>query len=479
MTKKQMPKVDRKARLKIPPNVVKKRPPEERTKDFNEIYIYYDLETAKREAERCIQCPGTPCVKACPIHNDIPGAFWLLEQGDVSGAANRFRETSVMPEICGRICPQERLCEGSCVVGKNNLPVHIGKLEAFLADYQRKQFGFPKQEVAPAVGQKVACVGAGPASIQVAEDLITKGYEVTVYDYWPEPGGLLIYGIPNFKLDKQMVYDKIAFLEDMGVKFVPNTKVGEDVTLDELFEQGYDAVFLGVGAPVCATQNVPGEDLKGIYYATDYLVRGNLPPERLPEHQREPLVVGKRVAVIGGGDTAMDCVRTSVRLPGVEEVTCVYRRTEAEMPGRAEERANAKEEGVKFEFLTVPVRYIGNDEGWVSAMECQRMELGEPDSSGRRRPIPIEGTNFIQEVDTVVLALGYWPDPLLGEKTENLKTHKWGLFVVDEATGATSREGVFAGGDAVRGADLVVTALASAKIASHGIDEYLRAKRGA
>ncbi len=475
---KEMPKVDRKARLKIPPNIVKKRPPEERIQDFNEVYpFFYDLETAKLEAERCIQCPRAPCIRACPIHNDIPGAFWLLEHGDVVGAANVFRQTSAMPEVCGRICPQESLCEGSCVVGKKNIPVHIGKLEAFCADYQRQNYGYPVPEIAPPVGQKVACVGAGPASMEVAERLAIKGYDVTVYDYWPNASGLLIYGIPNFKLDKGMIWEKIEYLKNLGIKFVQNTKVGEDVTLDDLFAQGFDAIFLGVGAPVCATQNVPGEDLKGLYYATDFLVRGNLAPELLPEFQREPLVVGKRVGVIGGGDTAMDCVRTAKRLPGVAEVTCVYRRTEAEMPGRAEERTNAKEEGVNFEFLTVPVRYIGGDDGWVNAMECIRMELGEPDSSGRRRPVPIEGSNFIQEVDTVVLALGYWPDPLLGEKTEKLETHKWGLFVVDEETGATSREAVFAGGDAVRGADLVVTALASAKIASQGIDDYLRAKR--
>jgi len=480
MSKTVRPKVDRKARLQIPPNILKKRPPQERIKDFDEIYVsLYDLETAKLEAQRCIQCPGAPCVKACPIHNDIPGAFWLLENGDAIGAANRFRETSIMPEVCGRICPQEQLCEGACVVGKKNLPVHIGKLEATLADYQRNNFGLPPRQVAEPVGQKVAVVGAGPAGLEVAEEMITRGYEVTVFDYWPNPGGLLLYGIPNFKLKKEIVTTKIAFLEDLGVKFVNNTKVGEDVTIDELFSNGYEAVFLGVGAPICAPQNVPGEDLKGIYLATDYLVRGNLPPDMLPEHQREPLIVGKRVAVIGGGDTAMDCVRTSIRLPGVEEVTCVYRRTENEMPGRAAERTNAKEEGVKFEFLTVPVRYIGNDEGWVTTMECIRMELGEPDDSGRRRPVPIEGSNFTQGVDTVVLALGYWPDPLLGEKTEGLQTHKWGLFVVDEETGATSREGVFAGGDDVRGADLVVTALASAKAAVHGMDEYLRAKRGA
>jgi len=478
MSKQKRPKVDRKARLQIPPNNVKKRPPAERVKDFEEIYpFFYDLETAKIEAQRCIQCPGAPCTKACPIHNDIPGAFWLLEHGDLIGAANKFRETSIMPEVCGRICPQENLCEGSCVVGKKNVPVHIGKLEAYVADYQRTNFGLPPKEVAAPVGQKIAVVGAGPAGLEVAEEMSSRGYAVTVFDSWPEPGGLLFYGIPNFKLDKEIVTTKIALLKNMGVTFVGNTKVGEDVTIDELLSDGYDAVFLGIGAPVCASQNVPGEDLKGIYYATDYLVRGNLSPELLPEQQRTPLVVGKRVAVIGGGDTAMDCVRTSIRLPGVETVTCVYRRTETEMPGRAEERSNAKEEGVQFEFLTVPVKYIGNDDGWVTAMECMRMELGEPDSSGRRRPIAIEGSNFIQEVDTMILSLGYWPDPALGEKTENLQTHKWGLFVVDEETGATSRDGVFAGGDAVRGADLVVTALASAKIAVNGMDAYLKAKR--
>jgi glutamate synthase (NADPH/NADH) small chain len=320
-------------------------------------------------------------------------------------------------------------------------------------------------------GKRVAVVGSGPAGITVAEDLVKKGHEVTVYEAWPLPGGVLVYGIPSFKLNKKVVLAKVHDLENAGVKFITDTRIGEAIMVDDLLEE-YDAVFLGTGAGVEATMNIPGEDLKGIFKATDYLVRANVPSDMLPPDMRETPVVGRRVAVIGGGDTAVDCARTSVRL-GAEEVTIVYRRTEAEMPGNKTERRICIEEGVNIEYLQAPVEFIGDEDGYVKAMKVIKMKLGEPDSSGRRRPVPIEGSEFIQEVENVILAVGYWPDPYVGEKTEDLATHKWGLIITDETVGATSREGVFAAGDNVHGPDLVITAIAAAHRAAESIDTYL------
>ncbi len=469
-------KVDRKAKLSKPHYPPPVRPVEERVKDFEETYQPYDPDTAVLEAERCLYCPNAPCMQACPVHNNIPAALYLIGQRDFLGAAEVFRTTSNMPEVCGRVCPQEILCEGHCVFNRaKKPPLAIGKLEAFVADYQRQALGgFPKPEKVEPTGRTVAVVGSGPAGLAAAEELAKRGHSVTVYEAWPKPGGLLRYGIPGFKLSKTIVDEKIAFLEELGVRFVCNTRVGKDVSLLELKER-HDAVFIGVGAGVGAQLKVPGVDLKGIYQATPFLVKANLDPEELPEDLRqEPLDLrGKRVAVIGGGDTAMDCLRTSVRL-GAAEVVCYYRRTEAEMPGNSRDRKLAKEEGARFEFLTAPVRFIGDEEGRVKEMELVRMELGEPDESGRRRPVPIEGSNFTVPVDVVVLAVGYWPDPTLGETTPGLQTHKWGLIVVDEETGQTSLPGVYAGGDAVRGPDLVVTAMASARKAAAAIDAYLR-----
>jgi glutamate synthase (NADPH/NADH) small chain len=467
------PKVDRKARFQIPAQVMPKQDPKERVHNWNEAYLPLDPETAKIEARRCIQCPAAPCTRVCPVHNDIPAAFWLLEQGDIVGAANKFRETSNLPEMCGRLCPQERLCEGDCVIGKRSRPVAIGRLEVFVADYQRNNFGFPMPELPPPTGKKVALVGAGPASMGAAEELVKKGHAATIFDAWPEPGGVLLYGIPSFKMEKHVLDDKIEFLKKLGVQFVQNTFVGRDITVADLVEEGYQAIFLGHGASQGVSLGIPGSDLAEVYMATDFLVRGNLTADQLPEGQGEPIKIGRRVAIIGGGDTAMDCVRTSVRLRA-ETVTCVYRRTEAEMPGRGDERVHAKEEGVQFEFLTAPLRFIGDENGRVKAIECQRQELGEPDDSGRRRPVPIEGSEFIVEADTVVLALGYRVDPIIEETTPGLEAHRDHRIRVDDGGGATSRIGVFAGGDCVNGADLVVTALADGRRGAAAIDEYLR-----
>ncbi len=464
----------RKERLQIPHSPYAKRPPDERVHDFDEIVLGYDMETARLEASRCIQCPmPSACTLACPLNNDIPGAMWLISQGDFLGAADLYRQTSIFPEICGRVCPQERLCEGACALGKRDEAPSLGKLEMFVADYQRQALGgWPKPERLPNTGKEVAVVGSGPAGLAVAERLAGRGHAVTVYDAAPYPGGLLLYGIPNFKLPKSLVVEKVEALKELGVKFVCNTRIGERITIDDLFLSGFHAVFVGVGANVDAPLKAPGVELKGIYNAGEYLIRTNPPRPLVPEALRAAPAVGQRVAVIGGGDTATDCLRTSLRL-GARTVTCYYRRTEAEMPGSRKERQHALEEGATVEYLTAPVKFIGDAGGHVAAMELHRMALGEPDSSGRRRPVPQPGSEFTVAVDTVVLALGYWPDETIGRTTPGLKTYDYGLIEADAASGTTSRPGVFAGGDAVTGPDLVSTAVAAGFRAATAIERYL------
>ncbi len=465
--------VDRKARARKLPVEYAKRPVEERILDFDEIILGFNEETAKAEASRCIQCPEPQsCMLNCPAGNDVPEALWLISQGDFVGAAKVFSETSPLPEVCGRVCPS--LCQQGCVLGRVYGSASIGKLEAFVANIARQEGALAIEVPEEKTGKKIAVVGSGPAGITVTEDLIKQGHEVTVYEAWPEAGGVLVYGIPNFKLDKDVVQLKIGDLKQAGVKFITNTRIGETITVDDLLKE-YDAVFLGTGAGIEATMDIPGEKLEGIYTSTDYLVRANVPAKMLPANKLEKPIVGKKVAVIGGGDSAVDCARTSIRM-GAEEVTIVYRRTEAEMPGNKVERGVCIDEGVQINYLQAPVEYIGDEDGWVKAMKVIKMELGEPDASGRRRPVPMEGSEFIQEVDTVALAVGYWPDGFLGEKTENLATHKWGLIVADENVGATTREGVFAAGDNVHGPDLVITAITSAHRAAESIMDYLNGK---
>jgi len=462
-------KIDRKARLQIPRQKLPKQDPKVRIHNWHEAYLPIDLETAKTEALRCIQCPAAPCTKACPVHNDIPGAFWKLEQGDAMGAAEVFYQTSNLPEMCGRLCPQERLCEGDCVVGKKALPVAIGRLEAFVADHYRRNGGYDVRCLPDATGRRAAVVGAGPAGLAVAEELAKKGHAVTVFDSWPEPGGVLLYGIPNFKMEKEILDEKIEYLRKLGIEFVCNTYVGKDVSIDQLFERGYHAVFLGHGASLGNRLEAPGSDLPGVMIATEFLVRGNLRPEQLPEPMRQPLEAGERVLVIGGGDTAMDCVRTAVRL-GAKEVACCYRRTEAEQAGRVEERVHAREEGVRFEYLAAPLRFEAGEDGRIARVHFGRMELGEPDESGRRRPVPT-GEEFAVEADTVVIAIGYKSDEELAE--EGGVEHNRDLVVAQPPAFETSRAGVFAGGDCVNGADLVVTALADGRRAAEAMHTYL------
>jgi glutamate synthase (NADPH/NADH) small chain len=468
--------IDRKARANMPFYDLDLRSPDERRCDFGDVVIDFSPERAMAEAARCIHCPDpAPCMTACPTHNDIPSAMWLIEQGRFSEAANLYHKTSSLPEICGRVCPHEQLCQGSCVLNKQHTPVLCGELEVFTVDYARRHEGHIIPLAAP-TGKRVAVIGAGPAGLGCADQLVRRGHEVTIFESKPAPGGLLVYGIPNFKLPKDVWMEKWEEFERAGVKFAGDTYIGKTKTIDDLFNEGYDAVFVGVGSEIDAKmEDTPGTDLPGVYEATDFLIRGNVDPDLLPSEMHQPLEVGKRVVVIGGGDTASDCLRTALRL-GSEEVTCLYRRTEKEMPGGRKDRKFAKDEGAKYRFLTQPIKFIAGDDGKLAAVECIEMKLGEPDAKGRRKPVPVENSNFIVECDTAILALGYWPDPIIGKTTPDLETYNWGLVKADKQTGATSREGIFSGGDCVTGPDLVVTAMVGGRKAAWAIDEYLKNK---
>lgn len=451
--------------------------PGERRRNFNEVALGYTPEMAKAEAERCLQCKKPQCEKGCPVNVPIRDFISLIARSDFDGAIARIKETNSLPAVCGRVCPQEEQCEKQCILAKKGAPIAIGRLERFAADHELAK-GAQPVELPPRREGRVAIVGSGPAGLTAAGDLARLGYEVTVFEALHAPGGVLMYGIPEFRLPKAIVEAEVENIKRLGVKVVPNVVIGRTLTVDELFSDGYDAVFLGTGAGLPKFMGIPGENLNGVYSANEYLTRTNLMKAYLFPRYDTPLRTGKRVAVVGGGNVAMDAVRCALR-SGAEQAYIVYRRSEEEMPARKEELEHAKEEGIIFHLLTNPVRVLGTDDGWVRGLECQRMELGEPDASGRRRPVAVPGSEFTLEVDTVIMALGTSPNPLVLQTTEGLKAHNWGGIIADEETGKTSRNGVYAGGDSVTGAATVILAMGAGKKAAAAIHAQLQEKYGA
>jgi len=439
-----------------------------RTGNFNEVALGYSLDDAMLEAERCLQCKKPDCMEGCPVNVQIPQFIALLQQGDVLGAYECIKDKNSLPAICGRVCPQESQCEKFCIRGKKGEPVAIGNLERFVADYgMRHEYAVGK---APANGHKVAVVGAGPAGLTCASLLAKKGYEVTIFEALHEPGGVLTYGIPEFRLPKKIVQKEISFLKELGVRIITNFVVGLTLTIDDLFKEGYEAVFVGSGAGLPVFMNIEGENLNGVYSANEFLTRINLMKAYDGCHDT-PLPVVKKVVVVGGGNVAMDSARCALRL-GAESVHIVYRRSEAEMPARRDEVLHAQEEGIIFKFLSNPVRILGQD-GYVKGIVCCEMELGEPDASGRRRPIPKPDRDFILPADCVIIAIGTSPNPLIRTTTPGLNSNKWGCIIADEDSGLTSKENVYAGGDAVTGAATVILAMGAGKNAARAIDEKL------
>lgn len=446
--------------------------PAVRAKNFDEVPYGYSPETAVKEAERCLQCKKPACVTGCPVGIDIPGFIRHIKEGEFTKSIRKLWEMNSLPAICGRVCPQEIQCEGVCIVGKKGDPVAIGNLERFAADWERANGTGALPPKAEPVGKKIAVVGSGPSGLTVAGDLIVKGYEVSVFEAFHKPGGVLVYGIPEFRLPKEIVAQEVGFLERLGVRVECNQVVGRTVTVTELFEDGYDAIFLGVGAGLPVLLNIPGKNLIGIYSANEYLTRSNLMKAyRFPEYDT-PIIQGKNVVTLGAGNVAMDSARTALRL-GAEKSRIVYRRSRAEVPARDAEVHHAEEEGVEFFFLAAPTKYIGNDQGRVIGMECLKMELGEPDDSGRRRPVPIKGSAFELECDLVIVAVGAGANPLLTQSTEGLELNKRGYIQADPKTGKTTKKGVWAGGDIVTGSATVILAMGAGRIAANSIHDYL------
>jgi glutamate synthase (NADPH/NADH) small chain len=448
--------------------------PDERKHNFKEVPLGYSEEQAIKEAKRCLQCKKATCVGGCPVEIDIPGFIQKIAEGDFRGSIRIMKDKNVLPAVCGRVCPQEDQCEKVCVLSKKYEPVAIGRLERFIADWEAAQGSSDIPEPVKPSGKRVAVVGSGPGGLTVAGDLVKLGYEVVIYEALHKPGGVLVYGIPEFRLPKDIVQREVDYLKQLGVDVQTSFLVGRTRTIADLLKE-FDAIYLGTGAGLPWFMQIPGENLNGIYSANEYLTRSNLMKAYLFPKYDTPIVRGKNVAVIGGGNVAMDSARTALRL-GAEEVHIIYRRSEKEMPARIEEIERAKEEGIIFDILTLPVAYHSDDSGWVKRAECIRMELGEPDKSGRRRPIPIDGSNFMVKVDTVVVAIGQSPNPLIAQTTPELKVGKWGNIEVDEATGKTSIEGVWAGGDVVRGGATVILAMGDGRIAATSIHETLSGK---
>ncbi|MGM9735758.1 MAG: NADPH-dependent glutamate synthase [Candidatus Cryptobacteroides sp.] len=457
--------------VKIPRVPVREQDAKVRATNFEEVCYGYDASEAVLEASRCLHCKNPRCVSACPVGVKIPDFIALLAAGDFTGAALKIAEDSSLPAICGRVCPQETQCEGSCILGVKGEPVAIGKLERFVADHNRENGGIAVEK-APANGHKVAIVGSGPAGLACACDLAKAGYDVTIFEALHRPGGVLEYGIPEFRLPKdKVVAAEIEDVRRLGVRIETNVVVGKTVTVDSLMDdEGFDAVFIGSGAGLPKFMGIPGENLNGVFSANEFLTRNNLMKAYRDDYMT-PIHAGDRVVVVGGGNVAMDAARTALRLGA--ETTIVYRRTENELPARREEVHHAKEEGVKFAMLTNPVEVLGDEKGWVRAVKCIRMELGEPDESGRRSPVPVPGSEFEIETDTVIMSLGTSPNPLIARTTAGLETTRRGCLVADEA-GVTTRAGVFAGGDAVTGAATVILAMGAGRKAAAAIDSYIK-----
>ncbi len=455
---------------KIPRVPVREQDPKVRATNFEEVCYGYNLEEAQLEASRCLNCKNPRCVGACPVNVKIPEFISHVAAGDIAAAASVIARDSSLPAVCGRVCPQESQCEGSCILGIKGEPVAIGKLERFVADWNREQKAC-KPVVAPANGHKVAVIGSGPAGLACAYDLAKLGYGITIFEALHEAGGVLQYGIPEFRLPKdKVVKPEIEDVRALGVKIETNVVVGRTVTIDSLLdEEGFSAVFIGSGAGLPKFMGIPGENLNGVFSANEFLTRNNLMKAYKSEYLT-PIYTGKKVVVVGGGNVAMDAARTALRLGA--ETTIVYRRTEKELPARVEEVHHAKEEGVEFAMLTNPVEILGDEKGWVRGIKCIRMELGEPDESGRRSPVPVEGSEFEIETDSVIMSLGTSPNPLIARTTDGLETNRRGCITADEM-GVTSREGVFAGGDAVTGAATVILAMGAGRKAAAAIDAYI------
>jgi glutamate synthase (NADPH/NADH) small chain len=455
---------------------MREQSPEERIKNFNEVPYGYDEREALQEASRCLGCKKHPCTRGCPVEVNIPEFIARIKESDFIGAVEVIKRKNSLPAICGRVCPQENQCESYCVLGRKGEPVAIGRLERFAADYERehRQTGMT---AAPSSGSKtkVAVIGAGPAGLTAAADLALLGYEVVLFEALHAPGGVLRYGIPEFRLPKAILDEEVGYIRSLGVDIRYNMLVGATLSIDDLFADGYKAVFIGTGAGLPYFLGIPGENLNGVYSANEFLTRVNLMRAyRFPEYDT-PVRIGRHVAVVGGGNVAMDAARTALRL-GADKVSIVYRRAWEEMPARAEEKHHGREEGIDFKLLNNPVAILGDEKGWVKGMECVRMELGEPDESGRRRPVVIEGSEYVLDVDTVVVSIGQGPNPLLVQSTSGLETNKRGNITADPDTMATSIPGVYAGGDIVTGAATVIAAMGAGKIAAGNIDKYLKIK---
>jgi glutamate synthase (NADPH/NADH) small chain len=447
---------------------MKEQDPKDRVGNFDEVPFGYTEEEARAEAKRCLQCKKPLCIEGCPVNVKIPEFIKLIAEGKFSEAALKIKETNALPAICGRVCPQETQCEIRCILGKKGDPVAIGNLERFAADYEMAHGTFVMPEMSPKNGKKVGVVGSGPAGLTAAGELIRLGFDVTVFEAFHEPGGVLVYGIPEFRLPKEIVKKEINYLEKLGVKLERNFIVGKTATIDGLMkEEGFDAIFVGSGAGLPSFMRIPGENSIGVYSANEYLTRSNL-MKAYKEDADTPIIRGRHVVTVGGGNVAMDSARTALRL-GAETSTIVYRRTEAEMPARTAEIHHAKQEGIIFRLLTTPVAVLADNDGFVKGLRCIRMELGEPDDSGRRRPVPVKGSDFDMECDVVIIAIGNNPNPLIPQTTPDLAVSKHGTIVANEADGRTSKKFVYAGGDIVTGAATVILAMGAGKAAAKSI----------